>query len=60
MACPYPFCLGKVANISVLYLCDDRYGQPGYFILLPPHYRVTRARGGEIEGYIKEFWGREQ
>ena len=45
---------------GVLLLCDDRYGQPDYFNLLPPHYRVTRARGGEIEGHIREFWGREQ
>ena len=45
---------------GVLLLCDDRYGQPGYFNLLPPHYRVIRARGGEIEGHIKEFWDREQ
>ena len=41
---------------GVLLLCDDRYGQPGYAGLLPPHYRVIRARGREIEGHIREFW----
>ncbi len=41
---------------GVLLLCDDRYGQPGYRRLLPPHWRVTKARGEDIAGHIRAFW----
>lgn len=41
---------------GVLLLCDDRYGQPDYMKLLPPHWRVTKARGEEIASHIRAFW----
>lgn len=41
---------------GVLLLCDDRYSQPGYAGLLPPHWRVTKARGEEIASRIRAFW----
>lgn len=41
---------------GVLLLCDDRYGQPGYRRLLPPHWRVTKARGEDIAGHFRAFW----
>ena len=41
---------------GVLLLCDDRYAQSDYRRLLPPHYRIRRARPGEIAPLIRAFW----